>query len=476
MSIDDTYDYWTQWPSSAKTPSDSSVQVIPIDGVVPLDDRFGVVEAPSVPVALYDALFGPSEPANADDEPPPYTYAVLDAAKIQNLPELLESSGLKYRCLFTGEAYETSKEAAPWAVQMEDGNSFLRSLFTQSDAFWHYWDAAPGIYLRSKATLDDIWGHFRRFVKLQQADGSWLYFRFWDPRILLKLMMSATSEFPDPARLFGAPVVSFVMLDPSSETYMMAMRPVDIPEGRLVCSDRMIAVLQDFAREQFALKLIAHCTPRFPENFARLTPDNVSAMMLATIAAAERLNLNTHGTVTSFAEMRIVLGYGVHNDPMYPWVSDGLKQVTEHTQMAVMEAVVATFARYNEAVNGPRNTAFFEALTRARAELNNPPEQSYLNMLARVFPEKYNWIGPVAAQAFLTAISQQLSAYPNLDPHTVRAYILLCYFMGHRCIDDPQYTWIGPTLERSVTSDTMGSPLVRKCHTWLDGILGREVA
>lgn len=476
MSIDVIDDYWTQCSSTAETSSKPIIDIINIDGVVPLDKQFGVAKALTVPEALYDALFSPVEQTNADDVAPHYTYAVLDAAKIPNLPELLDASGLKHRCLFKGEAYDTSKEAAPWVVQLEDGNSFLLSLFTQSEAPWHHWEAAPGIYLRSNAPLDDIWNHFRHFVKLQKTDGSWLYFRFWDPCILLKIMTSATPSFPDPALLFGAPVASFVMLDPSTEKYRVAMRPAEIPKGRLVCSERMISVLQDFAREQFAQTLIAHCTPRFPGTFARMTPDDASAMMLATITAAERLNLNTRGPVTSFAEMRIVLGFGVHSDPMYPWVADGLRQATHQSQMAIMEALVATFSQYNEAVNGPGNRAFFEALARARAALDSPPEPSYLHMLARVFPEKFNWIGSDAAQAFLMAMSQQLSAYRDLDTDTVRAYILLCYFMGYRCVDDPQYTWIGPTLQRSATPDAMGSPLVRKCHTWLDAVLDREIA
>ncbi len=72
------------------------------------------------------------------------TYAILDAAKITNLPELLEASPLEHRCLFKGSAYDALKDAAPWVVRLENGNSFTRNLFTRSSAPWHqWWDSEP---------------------------------------------------------------------------------------------------------------------------------------------------------------------------------------------------------------------------------------------------------------------------------------------------------------------------------------------
>ena len=55
-----------------------------------------------------------------------------------------------------------------------------RNLFTQSDAPWHLWDNESGIYIRSGGTLDDMWKHFRKFTKVQDEQGKWFYFRFWE--------------------------------------------------------------------------------------------------------------------------------------------------------------------------------------------------------------------------------------------------------------------------------------------------------
>lgn len=168
-----------------------SLKVEIIEGIEPLDAQIGVFPKKTVPAALYDALFGQLAPTAAEAEAaggepsavqPIKTYAILDAAKITNLPELLEDSGLEHRCLFKGTAYDDLKNVAPWLVRLEEGNTFTRNLFTRSDAPWHLWDNEPGIYARSRGSLDDMWKHFRKFTKIQDETGKWFYFRFWEPR------------------------------------------------------------------------------------------------------------------------------------------------------------------------------------------------------------------------------------------------------------------------------------------------------
>lgn len=189
---DDLDDIWTFGPrDSTRTPrSGPALTIELIDCVEPLDGQFGVEVPKTVPDALYDALFGLAEPSKAEIEtancdaakiPPLHTYAILDAAKVPNLPEMLEVFGLEHRCLFKGAAYDDMKGVAPWIVRLEEGNHFTRNLFTRSDAPWHMWDAKPGIYLRSRGTLKEIWSHFRKFIKFQDDYGKQFYFRFWDP-------------------------------------------------------------------------------------------------------------------------------------------------------------------------------------------------------------------------------------------------------------------------------------------------------
>lgn len=156
-----------------------NLQIDRIDGVAPLDAQLGVADPRTVPDMLFEPLFGQPKHTKAALS----TFAILDAAKMPSLPELLEMSGLQHRCLFKGDAYDELKNVAPWIVRLEDDNTFTRNLFTRSGVPWHFWDSEPGIYIRSGGTLDDMWKHFRKFTRMQDEKRKWYFLRFWDPTI-----------------------------------------------------------------------------------------------------------------------------------------------------------------------------------------------------------------------------------------------------------------------------------------------------
>jgi len=162
-----------------------------IDGVEPLDSQFGVHPLKTVPDALYEPLFGQPEPTPAevaqfgsiDAVPPLNTYAILDAAKVVNFVEMLETSDLQFHCLFKGEAKDELRDVAPYVVQLEVDNIFTRNLFSKDPKRalpWFMWDCEPGIYIRSRGSLDDMRRHFRKFTRVQDKDGKWFYHRFYD--------------------------------------------------------------------------------------------------------------------------------------------------------------------------------------------------------------------------------------------------------------------------------------------------------
>lgn len=193
--------------AGAQQPEQPPLRVETIEDIDPLDIQLGVFPKKAVPDALHDAMFGQPDPSPAEIEtsggdpasvPLMHTYAILDAAKVTNLPEFLENSGLEHRCLFKGDAYDELKDVAPWIVQLEDDNSFTRNLFTRSDAPWHLWDTEPGIYFRSRGTLDEMWRHFRKFTRAQDKRGKWFYIRFYESAYLAAYLPAMT-----PAKLLN---------------------------------------------------------------------------------------------------------------------------------------------------------------------------------------------------------------------------------------------------------------------------------
>ncbi|MBL3597810.1 DUF4123 domain-containing protein [Rhodovulum sulfidophilum] len=210
-------DYWTDLSGpgpggdggAAPAPA---LHVEAIEGVEPLGDQFGVAEPLSVPPGLRAALFGQPEVIAGRAALPLYTYAVLDAAKVHGLPEMLETSGLDHACLFQGAAAEDYRDVAPWLVRLEESHRLTRGLFTQSDAPWDMWDREPGIFLRSAASLDALRKHLRKFTKVRDEDGKWYYARFWEPR-WCAWSIQALDETQGGTR-FLRPVARVVALDP----------------------------------------------------------------------------------------------------------------------------------------------------------------------------------------------------------------------------------------------------------------------
>jgi Domain of unknown function (DUF4123) len=148
-----------------------------IPDVVPLDSQLGMLPKRTTPMALRDALFGASGPS---DQKVRGTFAILDAAKIPTLPDMLADSGLPYRCLFQGKALDDLHAVAPYIVALTEDHKFTRSLFTDAGMPGDLWGKSPGIYLRSAEPLDDLWKHFRKFTRLQDTNGKWYFWRFWD--------------------------------------------------------------------------------------------------------------------------------------------------------------------------------------------------------------------------------------------------------------------------------------------------------
>ena len=192
---DDLDDIWTFGSSATRVVSapKPSLKIEQIDGVEPLDAQFGVDQPKTVPDALYEQLFGQPDSTEAeftaagDDSaniPPLQTYAILDAAKIINLPEMLSASGLEHRCFFKGQVYDELKAVAPWLVRLQENNAFSRNLFTKSHAPWHLWGREQGLYLRSRQPFDRLWQHLRKFTKVEGETSGTSFLRYWEVQTL----------------------------------------------------------------------------------------------------------------------------------------------------------------------------------------------------------------------------------------------------------------------------------------------------
>ena len=153
----------------------------------------GAAPSPSgVPEAALPFVF----PQDADETG---TFAVIDGAKVPGLAERLAASGLEHDSLFNAEGRDDYADSGPWLVRFEPGNAFVRDFFStteQDTKPWALWDCAPGIILRAACDFRTLRAHFRRFTKVRDDQGKWIYFRFYEDWVL-QCYLETVGDDPD---------------------------------------------------------------------------------------------------------------------------------------------------------------------------------------------------------------------------------------------------------------------------------------
>ncbi len=129
-------------------------------------------------------------------------FALLDAARHDSIFPAVMGADCLIACLYR-EAPDELARAAPYLVEIQPKSAFADWLFRRWGDHW-------GILLATRARLDDLYRHFRRFLIVKEAGGRRLYFRYYDPRVLRSYLPTCTAE--ELSTVFG-PVERFVLED-----------------------------------------------------------------------------------------------------------------------------------------------------------------------------------------------------------------------------------------------------------------------
>lgn len=140
--------------------------------------------------------------------------AILDAAALPGLEDLLAVETDSYSCLFDGDAAEALGSVAPWVAMLSPDSTVLREGLRKKACLLM---AAPG-------GIDPIRKRFRKVSKLRVDDDSWVYFRFWDQTF--RDWMFLYPEGPFPPGIF-APGEAMYLPQPDG-TWGVATPPDDV--------------------------------------------------------------------------------------------------------------------------------------------------------------------------------------------------------------------------------------------------------
>ncbi|MDO5604682.1 MAG: DUF4123 domain-containing protein [Paracoccus sp. (in: a-proteobacteria)] len=263
-----------------------------IEGISPMRPELG--HSPSVVSdQLRDVLFGCGKDGS---------FAVLDAASLDGLPELLSASELECECLFRGKAAEELGAVAPWLVRLEPENMLTRRLFTLGPAPWHLWGKISGSYLRFDGSCRDLAAHLRRFTRLPDQDGKWYYFRYWDPAVMAVILNNPTESL---SGRFLEPLSAVTALFANRSTALHLRRRNKCDEhGHMPIrlTPEFQALLAAASESRFDDKLRRHLARHDP-SFSRLPDDEQIVKVKQAVTAAEFYDIRIEAAVARFARI-----------------------------------------------------------------------------------------------------------------------------------------------------------------------------
>ena len=132
-----------------------------------------------------------------------FLYAVLDSTDRPKVPQKALELGERAASLFRGSPDESNWAVAPYLVEVD---SAVLDWIVE-----HLWQEPWGVFIMSKADMELLRNHLRRFLMVQLPDGERWFFRFYDPRIL-KAYLPSCSRWE--LEKFYGPVRAFTMQDP----------------------------------------------------------------------------------------------------------------------------------------------------------------------------------------------------------------------------------------------------------------------
>jgi uncharacterized protein DUF4123/FHA domain-containing protein len=129
-------------------------------------------------------------------------YAILDAAREPSVLKVILESKEENQSLYEGPQGAQLAHFAPYLVRVPQKSALLNTLVQQA------WSKSWGVFLTCDQSLKDLRTHFRHFLTVKLPDGSQVYFRYYDPRVLRLFLPTC---LPEETTQFFGPVKHFLV-------------------------------------------------------------------------------------------------------------------------------------------------------------------------------------------------------------------------------------------------------------------------
>lgn len=135
-------------------------------------------------------------------------YTVLDGASIPDIVQTLATFNAEAICLYRGELDSELAQTAPYLVQLQPETELVDWVLS---GIGHHW----GIFAISKVNIREMRKHFRHFLMVNDPDNNPMYFRYYDPRVLMSYLPTCNQE--ELKQIFG-PVEQYFIESEDGQT------------------------------------------------------------------------------------------------------------------------------------------------------------------------------------------------------------------------------------------------------------------
>lgn len=294
---DDDDDIWTHVSRSAqprddaRITSDTRVDLTPDAG---RDQPQGTARP-----LLETALFGQPGKPNA--------YALIDPALAFGLEEQLDLAECQHRSLHRTPESNDAASAYPWLVTLTPDSKIFKRLCANRD-LTGWWEDEPAILLRSALDFDAVWSHLRKFHRVQDADGSWVFVRYWDPELFVRMV---AIDLPMVCAMLDRDTDYIARYGPAM-TVLGRVQDTPPKPARLRPGDlERIGALRTGRRHRIIAKMIRKT---YPDALDETDDATLNIQVAEALDAADRVGLRNGESRAKFTIMSIISVPGLDKD------------------------------------------------------------------------------------------------------------------------------------------------------------------
>ena len=242
-------------------------------------------------------------------------YAILDACDAPAILERCSDLGPERAVsLYRGSAEEMYWAIAPYLVVADEQ---MLEWITMT-----IWNEPWGFFGISDRGLEAVRQFLRRFLVVQAPSGAQWYFRFYDPRVLKRFVLTGSKEQIEQFLPHGWSIAiphssPHVTLIEQRQVTHAAKRRIRIMMSSpfLKMSRTQIGALSRRVRKEFKTRLFEFLTDQYPAEINHITGDSIDHFIESGIRAASEYGLSREYHIARFIEYRLLSVAGKQSSP-----------------------------------------------------------------------------------------------------------------------------------------------------------------